>query len=102
VPTITANVTAALIAHRGRDCLSCPVALAVAAALPAGREVCVFADRIYIGRRAYPTPDRVRAFIVRYDLWPHVVRHPDLSAFSFELDVEERALEPVRVTEEAA
>ena len=102
MPLIYPKVTAERIAKGGHDCLCCPVVLAVAAELPAGRKVLVYAHEIYIDGRPYPTPVRVERFVRAFDAPVRDAADPDLAPFAFVLWVEESAMEPVKVYEEAA
>lgn len=64
--TVHVSVTEHDLTVGGRDCLHCPVALAVHRALP-GSDVSVFADRIRIDCVPHDTPQLVRDFVMEWD-----------------------------------
>jgi hypothetical protein len=65
--TVTARITPEIILAAGNDALSCPVALALAAALPPDRSVWVYLQRIYVDGRPYPTPAEAYRFVLAWD-----------------------------------
>lgn len=79
------SVTAGDIAagcRRAAD--ACPAWRAIARALPGGAEVAVFADVVYVDRRPYPAPLRLRHFVRQFDTFGPV------RPFAAVLEVEER------------
>jgi hypothetical protein len=109
---VRVSVTERDLAVGGRDCLHCPVALAVGRALPAA-DVRVFADRIYLDYRPHETPQLVRDFVCEWDdvYTPKRRDGAYFAPFEFELTVWVPEWDAVRfsrangldcVTEEAA
>lgn len=88
---VSVSVTSEDIAHGTHACSNCPIARALARALPGAERIDVPSDRIVVYLRdswtlVYRSAEPIETFVIRYDTGEPV--HP----FTFEIEVPECAV----------